>query len=321
MEIRQLRHFMAVVTEGSFTAAARRELIVQSALSTSVRNLERELGADLFDRTGRRVVLTEAGRALLPRARALLAGAEEARHAVADVAGLATGRVAIGTIQTLTCVDLPAELATFHRRFPGVQVSVRDAPVGELTEALRAGELDLAYLVPDAGDLPEGLTPYATWQEELVLITAPDHPLATAGRTLIRDLADEPFGASVPRRSLETACGGGAHCVGALGYWRRDADRAAGGSGAGRDRRGVRAAPDRRARGAAVCGDPAAGAGPDRTFLAGGGAGARIPAGGPPVTHRGRVGARPSAGCRVRRLAACRPSGVQVDKWCTEPKW
>ncbi|CAL9288891.1 HTH-type transcriptional regulator GltC [Streptomyces sp. SudanB91_2054] len=166
MEIRQLRHFMAVVTEGSFTAAARRELIVQSALSTSVRNLERELGADLFDRTGRRVVLTEAGRALLPRARALLAGAEEARHAVADVAGLATGRVAIGTIQTLTCVDLPAELATFHRRFPGVQVSVRDAPVGELTEALRAGELDLAYLVPDAGDLPEGLTPYATWQEE-----------------------------------------------------------------------------------------------------------------------------------------------------------
>lgn len=60
--MRQLRHFMAVVAEGTFTAAARSELIVQSALSTSIRNLERELGADLFDRTGRRVVLTEAGR-------------------------------------------------------------------------------------------------------------------------------------------------------------------------------------------------------------------------------------------------------------------
>ncbi|MEU3662969.1 LysR family transcriptional regulator [Streptomyces sp. NPDC032940] len=205
MEIRQLRHFLAVVTEGSFTAAARRELIVQSALSTSVRNLERELGADLFDRTGRRAVLTEAGRALLPRARALLAGADEARQAVAAVTGLATGRVSIGTIQTLTCVDLPAELATFHRRFPGVQVSVRDAPVGELTEALRAGELDLAYLVPDAGPLPEGLTPYASWQEELVLITAPGHRLAEAGRTLIKDLAEEPFVDFRAGTGLETA--------------------------------------------------------------------------------------------------------------------
>lgn len=138
MEMRQLRHFVAVVTEGTFTAAARSELIVQSALSTSIRNLERELGADLFDRTGRRVVLTEAGRALLPQARSLLAGADAARDAVAAVAGLTTGRVSIGTIQTLTCVDLPTELEAFHRRLPGIQVSVRDAPVDELYAALRA---------------------------------------------------------------------------------------------------------------------------------------------------------------------------------------
>ncbi|GAA2884459.1 LysR family transcriptional regulator [Streptomyces mexicanus] len=193
MEIRQLRHFMAVVTEGGFTAAARAELIVQSALSSSIRNLERELGAELFERTGRRVVLTEAGRALVPQARALLATAEAAKDAVAAVTDLATGRVSIGTIQTLTCVDLPAELAAFHRDVPGVQVSVRDAPVAELTEALRAGELDLAYLAPDARPLPEGLTVHATWQEELVLVTAPGHPLAQAGRTLIKDLAEEPF--------------------------------------------------------------------------------------------------------------------------------
>ncbi|NUO42292.1 MAG: LysR family transcriptional regulator [Streptomyces sp.] len=205
MEMRQLRHFMAVVTEGGFTAAARAELIVQSALSTSIRNLERELGADLFDRTGRRVVLTEAGRALLPQARALLAGAEAARDAVAAVAGLAAGRVAIGTIQTLTCVDLPAELAAFHQGFPGIQVSVRDATVSELTEALRAGELDLAYLAPDARELPEGLTAYATWHEELVLITAPGHPLARAGRTLIKDLAEEPFVDFRAGTGLETA--------------------------------------------------------------------------------------------------------------------
>ncbi|WP_269812551.1 helix-turn-helix domain-containing protein [Streptomyces atratus] len=72
--MRRLRHFMAVVTHGSFTAAARAEPIVQSPLRTSVRNLERELGAELFDRSGRRVILTEAGRALLPSARSVLAG-------------------------------------------------------------------------------------------------------------------------------------------------------------------------------------------------------------------------------------------------------
>ncbi|MEV5612955.1 LysR family transcriptional regulator [Streptomyces sp. NPDC052225] len=205
MEIRQLRHFVAVVTEGSFTAAARAELIVQSALSTSVRNLERELGAELFDRTGRRVVLTEAGRALLPQARQLLAGAAAAKESVARVAGLGTGRVAIGTIQTLTCVDLAAELAAFHRELPGIQVSVREGPVEELIEGLRAGELDLAFLAPDARRLPDGLAAFGTWREDLVLVTAPGHPLARARRTLIKDLADEPFIDFKAGTGLETA--------------------------------------------------------------------------------------------------------------------
>ncbi|WP_329023838.1 LysR family transcriptional regulator [Streptomyces sp. NBC_01423] len=205
METRQLRHFMAVVTHGSFTAAARAELIVQSALSTSVRNLERELGAELFDRTGRQVVLTEAGRALLPAARTVLAGTDAARDAVASVSGLATGRVRVGTIQTLTCVDLAAELAAFHGRWPGVQISLREATTPELVAAVRAGELDLAFLAPDAAALPEGLTAFATWHEDLVLITAPGHPLATAGRTLIKDLADEPFVDFRAGTGLETA--------------------------------------------------------------------------------------------------------------------
>lgn len=205
MEIRQLRHFMAVVTHGSFTAAARAELIVQSALSTSVRNLERELGAELFDRTGRQVVLTEAGRALLPAARTVLAGTDAARDAVASVSGLATGRVRVGTIQTLTCVDLAAELAAFHGRWPGVQISLREATTPELVAGVRAGELDLAFLAPDAAALPEGLTAFATWHEDLVLITAPGHRLATAGRTLIKDLADEPFVDFRAGTGLETA--------------------------------------------------------------------------------------------------------------------
>lgn len=196
---------MAVITHGSFTAAARAELIVQSALSTSVRNLERELGADLFERTGRRVVLTEAGRALIPSARTVLAGTDAARDAVAAVSGLATGRVRIGTIQTLTCVDLAAELAAFHRVWPGVQISLREATTPELVAGVRAGELDLAYLAPDNAALPEDITAFASWREDLVLITAPGHRLATAGRALIRDLADEPFVDFRAGTGLETA--------------------------------------------------------------------------------------------------------------------
>lgn len=161
--------------------------------------------ADLFERTGRRVVLTEAGRALLPSARTVLAGTDAARDAVAAVSGLATGRVRIGTIQTLTCVDLAAELASFHRLWPGVQISLREATTPELIAGIGAGELDLAHLAPDAAELPEGIVAFASWQEDLVLITAPGHRLATAGRTLIKDLADEPFVDFRAGTGLETA--------------------------------------------------------------------------------------------------------------------
>ncbi|MDR8411607.1 LysR family transcriptional regulator [Nonomuraea sp. 3-1Str] len=193
MEIRQVRHFVAVTTHGSFTAAARAEVIVQSALSASIRKLERELGAELFERTGRRPVLTPAGAAFLPAARALLAEEASAREAVSAVTGLTSGRVAIGTIQTLTSVDLPAELAAFHRVRPGIQISVIDATTAGLLDALLAREIDLAYLALDDSALPGGLTGFASWQEELVLMTSPEHRLAGAGRTLLSDLVAEPF--------------------------------------------------------------------------------------------------------------------------------
>jgi DNA-binding transcriptional LysR family regulator len=214
MEMRQLRHFVAVSTHGSFTAAARAELIVQSALSTSIRKLERELGAELFERTGRRPVLTPAGHAFLPAARALLADAATASEAVAAVAGLTAGRVAIGTIQTLTSVDLPAELAAFHRTWPGIQISVRDASVAGLLDALLARELDLAYLTLDGAVLPGGLAVFGSWQEELVLMTGPEHRLATAERMLLSELTQEPFvdfnagtGLEIAVRRLTAGCG------------------------------------------------------------------------------------------------------------------
>lgn len=192
MELRQVEHFRAVVDEGGFTAAARSVRIVQSALSTSIRNLERELGAPLFERTTRRVTLSEAGRAFLPHARRVLAEAEAGRDAVRAVRGLDSGRVSIGMIQWLGPVDLPAELSTFHQRHPGIQITVLNVPVDALVERLRAGELDLAYLASDDG-LPDDLAGRTLYREPLRLIMPPDHRFAGRHRVRWADLDNEPL--------------------------------------------------------------------------------------------------------------------------------
>ncbi len=111
----------------------------------------------------------------------------------------------VGTIQTLTCVDPAAELAAFHRLRPGVQISLREATAPELPAGLLAGELDLGHLAPDAAGLPDGLVAFASRQEDPVLITAPGHLLATAGRTLVKDLVGEPFVDLRAGTGLETA--------------------------------------------------------------------------------------------------------------------
>ena len=192
MELRQVEHFLAVAQDGSFTAAAQRIHIAQSALSASIRRLEAELGAQLFERTTRRVVLTDAGRALLPVAHRLVADIETARGEVAAVAGLSRGRVAVGTIQTLTVVDLPKELGVFRGTYPGIQVHVRDGTVPDLVTAVTSGELDLAFLAAD-GRLPSELVCFAQWRQLLVLVTYPGHRLADQRRVRLPEIDDEPF--------------------------------------------------------------------------------------------------------------------------------
>lgn len=192
MELRQVEHFLAVVRNGSFTGAAQDAHIVQSALSASIRKLETELGAPLFDRTTRRVRLTEAGRALLPVAQRIAADVVAARGEVSAVAGLSRGRVSIGTVQTLTVIDLPGRLGEFRRRHPGVTIHVREGMVPDLAADVRAGALDLSYLASDA-PLPDGLVGFARWSEELVLLAFPGHRLESRRRIRLIDIDDEPF--------------------------------------------------------------------------------------------------------------------------------
>jgi DNA-binding transcriptional LysR family regulator len=176
VELRHLQHFVAVCEEQHFTRAAERLRIAQSGLSASVRSLERELGADLFIRSTRRVSLTEAGHALLVEARRTLAAAAAAREAVAAVSGLLSGRLAVGTEQCMGVVDAAALLAELRVRHPGLEVHMEQAGSARLLEQVRRGTLDLAFVV--YGGPYDGVRLQPVAEEPMVLLCRADHPLA-----------------------------------------------------------------------------------------------------------------------------------------------
>lgn len=193
MEIRQLEHFAAVAKHLSFTRAARDVHVVQSSLSTSVQALERELKVTLFERTTRRVVLTAAGSALLPKAQRILMEVAAARQATSAITAVLRGQVSVGTIQVLTWVDLPAVLGRFQKVHPGVEIRLYEAKVDELLDELLAGDLDFAYLARDDSRLPAGVSVLATQEEELVIVVGPDHPLSQYREVFLPDLHAERF--------------------------------------------------------------------------------------------------------------------------------
>ncbi len=193
MELRHLEHFIAIAEESSFTQAARRLHLSQSALSVSIRALERDLGTRLFERTSHEVALSDAGRALLPEARQIIANVDAARNAVGDVGNGLRGVLRVGMMQALPLIDLAEILARYHKERPQVEIRPRAAAGGsaELADGVRNGDLDVAFLsLPSA---PAGLvlTPLAA--EPIRLVCRPDHPLATRTSIKISDLGDEEF--------------------------------------------------------------------------------------------------------------------------------
>jgi DNA-binding transcriptional LysR family regulator len=192
MELRQLEHFVAVAEERHFSRAAMRVHIVQSGLSSSIRSLERELGTSLFVRSTRRVQLSEAGRALLPEARAALAAARRAREAVGAVEGLLRGTLSIGIMQVLDPVDLPGLLGRFSNQHPGVEIRLRQAGAAVLVDEVRRGELDLAFVGVPTSDL--GGVEVAMLVDEPMVVACPrGHRLAGSKGLALRDLRDEAF--------------------------------------------------------------------------------------------------------------------------------
>ncbi|MFJ6670738.1 LysR family transcriptional regulator [Actinosynnema sp. NPDC091369] len=191
MELRQLEYFVAVAEECHFTRAARRMHVAQSGLSASIRALEVELGAPLFVRSTRQVELTQAGRALLVEARRVLGTIDAARDAVAAVQGLLRGTLAVGSIQCLHAVHLPAVLARFHELHPGVELRLRQAGSGELVDLVRTGRLDLAFVT--SGRAVEDLRASTLSSEPLVLACAPELPFAERESVRLAELAGQSF--------------------------------------------------------------------------------------------------------------------------------
>lgn len=192
MELRQIEYFVAVAEERHFTRAAERMRVAQSGLSASIRALERDLDAELFVRSTRRVELTDAGRALLAEAHRTLASAAAARDAVAAVRGLLRGSLTVGTEQCLGVIDLPPLLAAFRRAHPGVEIRLRHAGSGHVVEQIRLGRLNVGF-VALPGPAPDGVRLVPLAAERMVLLCHPGHPLAERDTVDVAALAGEDF--------------------------------------------------------------------------------------------------------------------------------
>lgn len=191
MELRQLEYFVAVAEERNFTRAAERVHISQSGVSAQIRQLERELGAELFDRSGRTATLTVAGKAALGHARTALAAARAVAEAVGEVTDLIRGRLTVGMVVGCTVTPLFDALASFHRAHPGVEIALLEDNSDRLVQAVRTGTVNLA-LVGTAATTPDGLEALTIISERLVAAVPPGHALAGADRVTLRGLGGHP---------------------------------------------------------------------------------------------------------------------------------
>ena len=190
MEIHQLRYFVAAAEAGSMTLAARRCHVAQPSLSQQVRKLEQSLGVDLFDRLGRGIALTDAGRALLPRAREILAQVHEVESGVRRDLEAGRVRLAVGAIPTMAPYLLPDLLADLRDEHPECELVVREDLTENLVERLVDNQLDVAVMSSPVEHELIDLEPVG--RERLLVVTAADHPAAASGSVTLADLRDLP---------------------------------------------------------------------------------------------------------------------------------
>jgi LysR family transcriptional regulator, hydrogen peroxide-inducible genes activator len=191
MELYQLEYFLEAARQRNFTRAASRLHLAQAALSEQIRKLEAELGAPLFSRGRRESVLTAAGELLQVRAEALLENAAATRRAVSELVGLRTGRLAIGSIPSVSACMLPGTIAQFRKRYPGVELGLFEGTSEAVAGWVESGKVEFGIV-----QLPAASGRFETqrlFKESFVLLLSEDHPLSRQRGIALGRLASESF--------------------------------------------------------------------------------------------------------------------------------
>lgn len=191
MELRHLRQFVALAEELHFGRAAQRLSMSQPPLSASIRQLEDDLGVQLFERSSRQVRLTAAGAAFLVESRRILAQAADARALVGRIASGLSGRLQVGFVASMLYRGLPQLLARHGRSHPGIEVALRELNSGEQIEALLAGRLDAGFV--HAPSVPAGLDGVEVLAEPFVCCVADGHPQAQRRHADLARMSGEPL--------------------------------------------------------------------------------------------------------------------------------
>ena len=191
MELRQLIAFKEVATHASFTAAATHLHLTQSAVSQQIKALEDECNVTLFDRSGRLVRLTNAGQVLLSHVERILAQVDNARIEMAEMAGGARGRCRLASLPTIAAYLLPRALATFQRRYPGVEVQLMEAVQLQLLEWVQQGTVDFSIVALPVHDPHLQSAPLL--HDDFVLVVPKDHAFAARRIVKLAELVTERF--------------------------------------------------------------------------------------------------------------------------------
>jgi DNA-binding transcriptional LysR family regulator len=176
IDFSHLRTFLALTKVANFSETGRQLGLSQSAVSRHIRGLEEMLGVRLFERLGRRAVLTSAGRALRTRLQTLMREAESLPRAIRDLAQGVRGDLRIGASVTAANAIVPPVLGAYRRQYPNVELALQPSNSARLLETLGSGEIDLAFVGCEAP--PQGVTVLAEIPDEIVLITSRAHPFA-----------------------------------------------------------------------------------------------------------------------------------------------
>ncbi|MCV7227679.1 LysR family transcriptional regulator [Mycolicibacterium komossense] len=195
MDLQQLHCFIAVAEEGTFTGAAKRMHLAQSGVSAHVKALERDVGQQLFERRPRSVALTAAGAALLPHVRTVMDALAQGRASVSGLTGLLHGRVAIGTITSISprSIDLPEVLSSFHGRHPGVDLSLVEDTAAMLARRISDGLLEVAFTSVTEETVIPGMQVRELVREPVIAVFLASDSLAACRELPLSALTERPL--------------------------------------------------------------------------------------------------------------------------------